>query len=192
MQGFYRALNISAEALADTRTLTDDSELAQSIGIVCTVNRSSTNRRQKDIKPFALQKTFYAYPKDITQEKKDKIKKKIEADIADFKCQQYNVELHTFGLPFAVDEICCISAGYNLTAKMFRASLPKEEKTPSKRKRGTREESASDDEDTKDDIYHDDNDDEDGDDFKPVKKGKASAQDSCTSSRALRSKITKA
>jgi hypothetical protein len=104
--------------------LPENSELAQSIGVVCTLSRPSTNKRQKDIKPFALQKTFYAFPKIITEEQKEKIKARIEKDVVDFKFQKYKVEIHRFGLPFVVDEICCVSEGYNLTPKILKAALP--------------------------------------------------------------------
>jgi hypothetical protein len=115
--------------------LPENSELAQSIGVVCTLSRPSTNKRQKDIKPFALQKTFYAFPKSITEEQKEKMKARIEKDVADFKFQKYKVEIHRFGLPFAVDEICCVSEGYNLTPKILKAALPPSEKKKRKRAR---------------------------------------------------------
>ncbi len=137
-----------AQAPTRTMTLSEGSELAKSIGVVCTLSRPSTNKRQKEIKPFALQKTFYAFPKTITEEQKEKIKVRIEKDIVDFKVQKYNVSIERFGLPFAVDEICCVSEGYNLTPKIYKAVLPdKPEPAPAKkdkkRKRGCKDESES-------------------------------------------------
>jgi hypothetical protein len=133
--------------------LPENSELAQSIGVVCTLSRRSTNKRQKDIKPFALQKTFYAFPKSITEEQKEKIKARIEKDVADFKFQKYKVEIHRFGLPFVIDEICCVSEGYNLTPKILKAALPP---APDKKKRKRARKNASEDEES--DPMNDDDD----------------------------------
>lgn len=190
-QDFFAALNMSEEELENTRTLDEGSELAQSIGIVCVVSRPSTNKRQKNIKPFALQKTFYAYPKSASEEQKNKIKGRIETDIGDYRCQQYDIKIHTFGLPFPVEEICCVSAGYNLTAKMFRAIKPDDE--PKKRKRVKEENDTIDLSDEtckkiKKEPYND-SDDDDADDstFKPAKSYKSVK--SVTASRALRSNV---
>jgi len=132
--------------------LPENSEIAQSIGVVCTLSRPSTNKRQKDIKPFALQKTFYAFPKSITEEQKEKMKARIEKDVADFKFQKYKVEIHRFGLPFVVDEICCVSEGYNLTPKILKAALPS---ASDKKKRKRARKNASEDEES-DPIIDDD------------------------------------
>lgn len=189
-QDFFEALNMSEEELENTRTLDEGSELAQSIGVVCVVSRPSANKRQKNIKPFALQKTFYAYPKSASQEQKNKIKGRIETDIGDYRCQQYDIKIHTFGLPFPVEEICCVSAGYNLTAKMFRAIKTEDE--PKKRKRVKEENDTIDPPDEtckkiKKEPNDDDSDDADDSTFKPAKSYKT--EKSVTASRALRSNI---
>lgn len=150
-QDFFKALDFTeAEKVP---ALEEDSVAALSVGIVPVLSRPSTNKRQKEIKPFALQKCFFACPKNMSEEQKEKIKEKIDKDIMDFKFQKYKVELHRFGLPFAVEEICCISAGYNLVPKILKAPASSEEaKTNKKRRRGT-----SDDEEDK--IDKDDDDD---------------------------------
>jgi hypothetical protein len=160
---FFDALNFSENEEEETVAasgppvpkklvaLPENSEVAKSIGVVCTMSRRSTNKRQKDIKPFALQKTFYACPKIVSEEQKEKLKARIEKDIADFKFQKYTVTIHRFGLPFAVEEICCISEGYNLAPKILKAVLPDTpvEKKDKKRKRGRKVQSKeSEDEDS--------------------------------------------
>jgi hypothetical protein len=159
---FFEALNFSDDEadtpapgaatsvlVPGTMALSETSELAQSIGIVCTMSRRSTNKRQKDIKPFALQKTFYAFPKSITEEQKEKMKARIEKDIADFKFQKYTVTIHRFGLPFPVEEVCCVSEGYNLTPKILKAVLPPPPatSTPEKKKRKRKPKSEDDESD---------------------------------------------
>lgn len=104
-----------------TGSLSVDSEVALSIGIVCVMRRPSSNRKQKVIKKFALQKTFYAYPKNATTEQKNRIETRIQDDIGDFALQGYEVETYKFGLPFEVEEICCVSRGYNLLPKILKA-----------------------------------------------------------------------
>jgi hypothetical protein len=90
---FFDALNFSENEEEETVAasgppvpkklvaLPENSEVAKSIGVVCTMSRRSTNKRQKDIKPFALQKTFYACPKIVSEEQKEKLKARIEKDI---------------------------------------------------------------------------------------------------------------
>ena len=133
-QDFFSALNMNDDNLPE---ISSQSDAALSVGIVCVMDRPTTNKKQKDIKKFALQKTFYAFPKDCNPEIKAKIQQRIENDIADFKLQKYNVSIHRFGLPFDVEEVCCVSGGYNLVPKILRA--PRQPSPPSssaKRKRG--------------------------------------------------------
>lgn len=150
-QDFFEALNFTDNDIISS--IPEGSDLAQSIGIVPVLCRPSTNKRQKEIKPFALQKCFYACPKNMSEEQKNKVKERIDKDIMDFKFQKYNVELHRFGLPFVVEEICCVSAGYNLVPKILKAPViasSHEGRTANKRRR-----IASDDEDDNDDEEDD-------------------------------------
>lgn len=186
-QDFFDALNFDAD---DISALPDDSVAALSVGIVAVMSRPSTNKRQKEIKPFALQKCFYACPKHMSDEQKEKVKARIEKDITDFKYQKYKVEIHRFGLPFVVEEICCISTGYNLVPKILKAPPPAstEIKTEKKRRRN-----ASDDEDGKDEDGK--GDDEEDDAYVPkgskAKKSKGDDEEDegavTTASRSLRS-----
>lgn len=116
-----RSLRSARSPRSAVSYLSTDSPTAFSIGIVTIVRRPSTNRKQKPIKWFALQKSFYAYPRDISDATMEKLNTRIENDIADFKLQGYEVETHTFGLPFKVEEICCVSRGYNLLPKILKA-----------------------------------------------------------------------
>ncbi len=104
-----------------SRTRAQESSADFSIGTVCVIYRPSSNRKQKVIKKFALQKTFYAYPRNATTEQKNKIETRIQNDMADFVLQGYEIQTHTFDLPFEVEEICCVSRGYNLLPKILKA-----------------------------------------------------------------------
>ena len=104
-----------------SRTRAQESSADLSIGTVCVIYRPSSNRKQKVIKKFALQKTFYAYPRNSTTEQKNKIETRIQNDMADFVLQGYEIQTHTFDLPFEVEEICCVSRGYNLLPKILKA-----------------------------------------------------------------------
>lgn len=181
-QDFFEALNF--EENEQIPALSEDSVAALSVGIVPVLSRPSTNKRQKEIKPFALQKCFYACPKNMSEEQKDKIKEKIDKDIVDFKFQKYKVELHRFGLPFVVEEICCISAGYNLVPKILKAPPPPTEaaKTSKKRRR-----------DASDEDEANARDDDDDEDYCAKTKSKKSNEDhdpdssAACSNRSLRS-----
>lgn len=117
-----------------------DSELSKSIGVVCLASRETTHKKQKAIKPHAIQKTFYAYAKNC-EESKRLINEQIEEDMADFKVQNYTVEIYTFGLPFEVEATCNITRGYKNTPKIFKAET---------NKRKSSEKSDSEDEEDKD------------------------------------------
>lgn len=91
-----------------------------SYGTVCVVHRDA-HRKMKIVKPFAVQNTFYAFPKDADEEMKAKINTKIEAVVQNFTLQNYDTKVVRFGLPFAVEEVCNISAGYNMTPKRMVA-----------------------------------------------------------------------
>lgn len=117
-----------------------DSELSKSIGVVCLASRDTTHKKQKAIKPHAIQKTFYAYPKNC-EESKRLIQEQIEEDMADFKVQNYTVQAYTFGLPFEVEATCNITRGYKNTPKIFKAET---------NKRKSSEKSDSEDEEDKD------------------------------------------
>lgn len=153
----FNALDFDAND--DIAALPEDSVAALSVGIVAVMSRPSTNTRQKDIKPFALQKCFYACPKHMSDEQKEKVKARIQKDITDFNYQKYKVDIHRFGLPFVVEEICCISAGYNLVPKILKAPLPPSaEATTSKKRKAIHvsddeEERYEDKEDAEDEAY---------------------------------------
>lgn len=141
-QDFFDVLNMNDD---DVPGLSSQSEAALSVGFVCVVSRPTTNKKQKDIKKFALQKTFYAFPKNCSQEIKNKMQERIENDIADFRIQQYDVSIHRFGLPFEVEEVCCVSRGYTLLPKILKAPRPPSPPSSStKRKRGRNKEEESD------------------------------------------------
>ena len=142
--------NNAASAQSAMIGLSANSPIALSIGIVSVMKRPSTHKKQKNIKPFALQKSFYAYPKNVDQQTMEKINTRVQNDIADFKLQGYDVTTHTFGLPFEVEEVCCVSRGYNLLPKILKAP-----KIVGKKRKTT-----SDDEESSDS----DEDDGDGDD----------------------------
>lgn len=154
-QDFFDMLNLSAADDNSVSTLATSSEIASSIGVVCVVSRPTNNKKQKDIKKFALQKTFYAYPKNCDTSVKDKIEERIKNDIADFKFQKYNVETYRFGLPFEVEEVCCVSRGYNLLPKILKApqtetqaSAPvKREKRKARSRKSYEDDSANSDDD---------------------------------------------
>jgi hypothetical protein len=120
-QDFFAVLKLEGD---DVSCLSPSSAVAQSIGVVCMASRPSTNKKQKDIKKFALQKTFYAFPKDCKPDIKNKIQERIDNDIADFRFQKYDVSIHRFGLPFEVEEVCCVSRGYSLLPKILKAPPP--------------------------------------------------------------------
>jgi hypothetical protein len=124
-----------------------DSELSLSIGVVCTAERKTTHKKQKEQKQHALQKTFYAYQKGCDDATKHLIQEKIDEDIADFKLQNYTVNTYTFGLPFFVDATCNISRGYNGKPKMLKADTKKRKAAEA----GKSDEDESDDEDKE---YH--------------------------------------
>jgi len=91
-----------------------------SIGTVCVVHREARGR-MKEVKPFALPNTFFAYPKDATTDMKEKISNKIQVVADNFSIQSYKTDIVRFGLPFAVSEVCSISSGYNMTPKRMIA-----------------------------------------------------------------------
>lgn len=95
-------------------------ERAQSFATVCVVHRPTTHKKQKAVKTYALQNTFFAFPKNINDEDKKIIDGKIQDVVADFEAQKYTIERKTFGLPFEVEGICRITPGYNMTAKKIK------------------------------------------------------------------------
>jgi hypothetical protein len=110
-------------------------------GTVCVVKRPSTHAKQKVVKPYALQNTFYAYPLDTEASVKSQIESKIQHVVENFEIQKYETEIVTFGLPFEVESIGCISDGHGNAPKKF--TLP----TFNKRKRNVSS-SISDEEDS--------------------------------------------
>lgn len=101
----------------------EDGELvvqAKCTATVCIVSRSSAHSEQKAILPFALQNTFYVKPGNISSADKSKMDNTIESIIADFKIQDYTVEMIDFEVPFDVEGICRITGGAKLTAKKAR------------------------------------------------------------------------
>jgi len=146
------AATSSQEYAADViGCLSVDSQNTLSIGTVCVMQRSSSNKKQKVIKKFAMQKTFYAYPKNATTEQKNKVETRIQNDVADFILQGYEVHTHKFGLPFEVEEICCVSRGYNLLPKILKAARV----VGAKRKTVSSSSSEESDKDDCDEIMHD-------------------------------------
>jgi hypothetical protein len=105
----------------DENTVVVSDERATSFATVCVAHRASTHKKQKEVKPFVLQNTFYAFPKDISEQDKEAIDTKIKEIVADFETQHYIVERKTFGLPFEAHAICRITPGYNMTAKKVKA-----------------------------------------------------------------------
>jgi hypothetical protein len=97
-----------------------DSNLAKSIGVVAVVNRNVVHKKQKKVEPYALQRTFYAYPKNADEEIIRKIRDRIEEELADFRLQNYTVEIYKFGLPFEVEKV-----GYTGKPKMLKADTKK-------------------------------------------------------------------
>ena len=95
-------------------------EKAKSFATVCIVHRSTTHKKQKQVKPYALQNTFFAFPKDISDADKKVIDEKIRDIVVDFETQKYTIERKTFGLPFELEGICRITPGYNMTAKKVK------------------------------------------------------------------------
>ena len=102
-----------------------DSNLAKSIGVVAVVNRNVVHKKQKKVEPYALQRTFYAYPKNSDEEIIRKIRDRIEEELADFRLQNYTVEIYKFGLPFEVEKVGYISSGYTGKPKMLKADTKK-------------------------------------------------------------------
>ena len=121
---------------ASTSTTTGTSPIL-SWGTVCVVKRPSTHARQVEVKPYALQNTFYAYPFATDSGMKNEIESKIRRVAQNFEIQRYDTEIVTFGLPFEVDAIGCISNGHGNMAKKF--TLP----AVNKRKRDSSSESSS-------------------------------------------------
>jgi hypothetical protein len=115
-----------------------DSNLAKSIGVVAVVNRNVEHKKQKKVEPYALQRTFYAYPKDANEEMIRRVRDKMEEELADFRLQNYTVEIYKFGLPFVVEKVGNISSGYTGKPKMLKAET---------KKRKVREDTESDDDD---------------------------------------------
>lgn len=105
-----------------------DASLAQSIGVVAVVKRDDVHRKQKKVESYALWRTFYAYPKDASDEMIKSIREKMEEELGDFRLQNYTVETYKFGLPFAVGKVGRISAGYTGKPKMLKADTRKRKK----------------------------------------------------------------
>jgi archaellin len=105
----------------DDDTVVVSEEKAKCFATVCIVHRSTTHKKQKQVKPYALQNTFFAFPKDINEQDKKLIDEKIRDIVVDFETQKYTVERKTFGLPFEVEGICRVTPGYNMTAKKVKA-----------------------------------------------------------------------
>lgn len=101
----------------------------KSFGTVCVVKRPSTINKKKNIKVYALQNTFYAYPIDATPEVKSEINEKIKQVSDDFEFQKYETEVYEFGLPFEVEEVCKISAGYGTAPKRHKIASNKRKRT---------------------------------------------------------------
>jgi hypothetical protein len=91
----------------------------KSFASVCVVKRPSDNKK-KDIKLYALQNTFYAYPIDTSADVKTDIHAKINEVSVNFDFQKYETEIYEFGLPFEVEEVCKISAGYGTAPKKHK------------------------------------------------------------------------
>lgn len=102
-----------------------DSNLTKSIGVVAVVNRNVVHKKQKKVEPYALQRTFYAYPKNSDEEIIRKIRDRIDEELADFRLQNYTVEVYKFGLPFEVEKVGYISSGYTGKPKMLKADTKK-------------------------------------------------------------------
>jgi hypothetical protein len=105
-----------------------DTSLAQSIGVVAVVKRDDVHKKQKKVESYALWRTFYAYPKDASDEMIASIREKMEEELADFRLQNYTVETYKFGLPFAVGKVGRISTGYTGKPKMLKADTKKRKK----------------------------------------------------------------
>jgi hypothetical protein len=93
----------------------------KSIGTVCVVSRPSTNKNN-NIKSYALQNTFYAYPADASPDTKKTISGKIKEITDNFEFQKYDFKVYEFELPFEVEEVCRISGGYGMTPKRHKIS----------------------------------------------------------------------
>ena len=117
----------------------------KSYGTVAVVKRPAPGKKN-NIKLNALQNTFYAFPLDASVETKQAIAKKIEEVTDNFEFQKYEVEVYEFGLPFEVEEVCRITAGYGMTPK--RHKIPKD--TTGKRKRDNDSSSEEDDNENED------------------------------------------
>lgn len=102
-----------------------NSPVSLSIGVACVVERKASDNNP-EIKAHTLPKTFYSYPKNCEEKIKKTIEDRIENDVANFKLQGYHVTTYTFGLPFAVEETCNISRGYDGKTKMLKASRKKQ------------------------------------------------------------------
>ncbi len=131
----------ASTALAVSGVSISSSTPILSWGTVCVVKRPSTHAKQKVVKPYALQNTFYAYPLDTEASVKSQIESKIQHVVENFEIQKYETEIMTFGLPFEVESIGCISDGHGNAPKKF--TLP----TFNKRKRNVSS-STSDDDDS--------------------------------------------
>lgn len=123
-QDFAFMFSESTDAVA-TAGLPIDSSLTQSIGVVAVVKRDVVHKKQKKVDPYALQRTFYAYPKDANEEMIRSIRDKMDEELADFRLQNYTVDTYKFGLPFAVEKVGRISAGYTGKPKMLKADTKK-------------------------------------------------------------------
>ncbi len=128
----------SSATMAMAATSTPSTPPILSWGKVCVVKRPSTHTKQKEVKLYALQNTFFAYPVDTDAETASEIDSKIQRVAQNFEIQRYETEIMTFGLPFEVEAIGCFTDGHGNMAKKFTIAS-----SPSKRKRGTVSSSSS-------------------------------------------------
>lgn len=115
-----KAMSPSSSAASFASEATPVTSAFKSKGIVCVVKRPSAISKKKDIKTYALQNTFYAYPLDATNETRDKILSKIKEVSDNFEFQKYETKICEFELPFEVEEICKISTGYSTVPKRHK------------------------------------------------------------------------
>jgi hypothetical protein len=112
------AVTVSTPVLSATAT-SAPAQAIKSFGTVCVVSRPSTNKKN-NIKSYALQNTFYAYPADASPDTKKTVSDKIKEIADNFEFQKYDIKVYEFELPFEVEEVCRISGGYGMTPKRHK------------------------------------------------------------------------
>ena len=120
----------------------DEPPAALSKGVVCVVSRLEG----KEIKPHAVQTSFFALPLDASEANKKAVEKKVREISNTYRANKYNVEKFEFDLPFEVGAICRVTKGYTSTPKAMQAVSAAEEGNKKKRK-GSHDEASDEGED---------------------------------------------